>query len=169
MGSFLFQFKKYFFQYMKNLVASPYVDRTVGRYIIDKDITRPDGVPVYKWESEVMEGRLKVLASALSAGLSSKKNWQDYWQMKDFDGTSLKASRRKHMMELLNTLLWMAGLFVFYITMFPDDDDKKTPLARYVQRIGYDASMGLNPKDLFESMKKPVVALDRIPTVGTAL
>lgn len=62
----------------------------------------------------------------------------------------------------------MLGLFVLFITMFPDDDDKKTFAARYLKRTFEDASMGLNPKDLFDSMKKPVAALDRLPVVGNA-
>jgi len=168
MGGFLYQFKKYFFQYMKNLFASPFKDQTVGQYVINKDITRPDGVPVWKWESEVMEGRLKVLAGGIMAGGLSKARWSAYLDTDAYNGPNTRIARRKHLMELVNTMLWMALLLFFFMTMFPDDDDKKTYAARYFRRTMEDASMGLNPKDLFQTMSKPVVALDRIPTIGDA-
>lgn len=48
LGEFLSQFKRYFYQYMKVLFASPYKDITVGKYMLDVNATRPGDVPVYK-------------------------------------------------------------------------------------------------------------------------
>lgn len=48
LGEFIVQFKKFFFTYMKNLYRSSVDDMTVGRYVIDKSISRPDGMPVWQ-------------------------------------------------------------------------------------------------------------------------
>jgi hypothetical protein len=47
-GEFLLQFKKFFYTFLKGLYGSPYNDITVGKYVLNKNISRPDGVPV--WE-----------------------------------------------------------------------------------------------------------------------
>jgi hypothetical protein len=62
-GDFLLQFHKYFYQYLKVLFASPYKDITVGRNVMIGK--RPDGMPVYQWHSDVMEGQMRVLAASL--------------------------------------------------------------------------------------------------------
>lgn len=68
MGEFFFQFKKYFYQYLKQWWANPYRDPTVGRYVEAKDINRPDGIPTYQWEAEIMQGRIWVMTDAVVHG-----------------------------------------------------------------------------------------------------
>jgi hypothetical protein len=164
MGAFLFQFKKFFVRYLKDWIASPYKDVTVGHYIKNQNIERPDGVPVWKWESEVMQGRLSVMAGSIVAGLQGKKALEQYMGQVDVEGR--KGSRKKLMMELTNTLLWMIALYVAFIIGFPDDEDKGTYTGRLMKRLWLDSSMSLNPMDLFETLKTPVVAFSRVPALG---
>lgn len=57
---------------------------------------------------------------------------------------------------------------VTFLSFFDDDDDKKSFLAREFERTIYDNTRGVAPRDLFETIKKPVVASERIANIGTA-
>lgn len=161
-GQFIMQFKKYFFSYLKNLYASPYTDTTVGQYVIDKSITRPDGVPTWKWESEVMQGRLRVLASAV---MGSEK-------FKDYLGVGLDASkeqrlRQVRLLELGNTILWVIGI-TFAIGFAFDDDEKESYAYKRMLRLRDDMSQGGLPKDFFAAIQQPVAAADKFAKTGKA-
>jgi len=149
-GSFIVQFKKYFFQYLKVLYGSPYKDISMGKYVLDKDISRPDGVPVWKWEEELLEGRFRALVGASMAGLK-------YATMSKDEIDKLSPSRRKALMNLVNTLLWL-GLATFFLKG-DDDDEKDTYLHYRTKRLVEDLSMGLNPVDVFHAIEKPITAV----------
>lgn len=110
LGGFLFQFKKFFFRYLKDWLASPYKDETLGRYVQVKNVDKPSDVPVWQWESQLMEGRLNVLVGGMIALTQGKKARSDYFGQKNLEGA--KGSRAKLLMELANTALWMLGLYV---------------------------------------------------------
>lgn len=178
-GQFLFQFKKFFFTYLKNLYSSPLNDITVGRYVLDKNISRPDDVPVWKWEEEVMTGRVRVGVAAIAAMVKlpylmyqndfkwdeSKKEFVSLFGKKD-DRTKQQAARLKAMMELANTGMWLITMMLLLGAAFDDDDESyaKKRLTRLVQ----DASSGLLPVDIFDTIQKPVIAFDRIAKTGKA-
>lgn len=159
-GQFLVQFKKYYFRYLKELGASRYTDMTVGQFVRREDIKRPDGLPVWEWESQVMEGRLRTLAGAVSALLhmGSDKGLRSYLK------TEYKA---RSFAKLLNTAIWLLGLLLVYGAMFDDDDD--TYAAKWAMRIIRDSSRGLHPMDVVDFIKTPILASSKAAEFGTAL
>lgn len=167
-GQFLFQFKKFFFTYMKNLYASPYEDLTVGKYVENKSISRPDGVPVWQWEEEIMTGRLRVAVAAVAATVKLPWGSEQYKELLGKKGTLTKAqlARRKALLELANTGMWIFFMMMILGASF-DDDDKSYAKRRFT-RLMQDASSGLLPVDLFDTVQKPVVAADRIAKTGKA-
>ncbi|MGL5079140.1 MAG: hypothetical protein ACRDBG_25350, partial [Waterburya sp.] len=155
-GQFILQFKKYFNTYMKNLFASPYTDTTVGRYVIDHNMTKPQRVPVWKWEEEIMEGRLRVLTAAVLSPFKWKETF----------GTSSTATKqqqlkRMRITELANTLLWMTLILLFIESSF-DDDEKESYLYKRLKRLAYDMSQGLNPMDFAATIQTPIAAADKV-------
>lgn len=165
-GDFLFQFKKYFYQYMKVLFASQYKDMTVGKYVMTG--TKPDGMPTYQWHSEVMEGQFTILAGSVMAMLSPTTSLKKYMNESPlYNDTTLKGHRKRAMASLINTGLWFAML-MFTFSQFFDDDDDNAFLKREFERTIYDNTRGIAPKDLFQTIQKPVVAAERIANIGTA-
>ena len=153
---------------MKNLYASPFADITVGNYVQNKSISRPDNVPVWQWEEEIMTGRLRVLTAAVAATV--KLPWGSE-QLKELVGTKgdltkHQAARRKALAELANTGMWLFFMMMLLGAAF-DDDDKSYAKRRFT-RLLQDASSGLLPVDLFDTIQKPVVAADRIAKTGKA-
>ncbi len=146
-GEFILQFKRYLPAYLKNLYSSPYKDITVGRYVMDPKAKRPDNVPVYKWEEEVMEGRYFALAGALMAGAITPAKLK-----------TLPKDRRKHIMMLLNTGLWFMLAMAF---LSPDDDEENTYAGWRWRRLIEDVTMGAKPLDVFHALEKPIVVLTR--------
>lgn len=161
-GQFLLQFKKYFFTFLKNLYASPYQDITVGRYVIDKDLTKPEGMPVWKWESEIMQGRLRVLASAVMGA----DKFKDYIGPLE-NATKEQRFRQVRMLELFNTLLWVTMLTITIGAAF-DDEEKNSYAFKRMERLRDDMSQGALPKDLFAAIQQPVVAADKVAKTGKA-
>lgn len=159
-GQFLVQFKKYYFRYLKELGASKYTDYSVGQFVKREDIKRPDGMPVWEWEAQVMEGRIRTLAGAISALLymGSDKGIRSY--LRD-------EYKARSFAKLLNTAVWLLGLLLVYGTMFDDDDDKYA--AKWAMRIIRDASRGLHPMDVVDFIKTPILAASKAAEFGTAL
>lgn len=58
---------------------------------------------------------------------------------------------------------------MFVFSQFFDDDDDNAFLKREFERTIYDNTRGIAPKDLFQTIQKPVVAAERFANVGTAL
>lgn len=165
-GHFLMQFKRYFYSYMKNLFASPYKDMTVGKYVVNGQ--RPDGMPQLEWHKELMEGQMRVLGASMMSLLTSKQQRLDYMNNAEYDDTVNKYSRRKQLGHLMNTGLWFGGLWMVYAFMWPDDKDKKGFIAKQFNQLVTDISMGLSPRDVFQTIEKPVAAAERISKVGEA-
>lgn len=170
-GEFLIQFKKFFYTYMKNLYGSEYSDSTVGRYVIDKDTTRPDGIPVWKWEEEMMEGRMRVLVGGMFAAQGLNKftlgiGDKNYYGIKG-DRNKVQKNRLHRLVELANTAMWFSLMYLIYGAAFDDDEDDTYAAFRF-RRLAEDTSMGLLPKDVFNTVEKPVVAIERVSKVGKA-
>lgn len=153
-GEFALQFKRYLPAYLKNLYASPYKDITVGRYVMDPNAKRPDNVPVYKWEEEMMEGRYAALWGAMMAGAMTPAKIR-----------ALPVDRRKHIMRLLNTGLWFMLATLF---LAPDDDEENTYAGWRWKRLIEDTTMGAKPLDVFHSLEKPVIVLTKISDIYEA-
>jgi len=171
LGEFLIQFKKFFYTYMKTLYASPYKDTTVGRYVLNKNINRPDGVPVFKWEEEVMQGRLSVLTSGFLAAQGIDKvllglRGKEYYGTRG-NRTLEQTNRVSRLVELANTAMWFAMLLLIYSAAFDDDDDDTYAAFRF-RRLVEDSSLGLLPKDVLSTIEKPIVAADRVSKIGKA-
>ena len=166
-GEYLFQFKKYFYQYWKTLAASPYKDITVGKHVLTG--VRPDGMPIYQWHSDVMEGQFRVLYNAILAGMSLKKgslkNYLTDTSM--YDATTLKGHRIRVLGNSVNTLIWFAILLSIFHGLL-DDDEEKSFVGRQMQKTIDDLTRGLSPKDLMGNLEKPVVASEKISKVGAA-
>lgn len=167
-GDFVLQFHKYFYQYMKVLYADPYKDITVGKHVMIGK--RPDGMPVYQWHSDIMEGQMRVLAGAIGtlASKRSIKEMKNYLKDTDkYGANTLKGHRARALAASINTALWFAMLLsIFYISL--DDDDEKSYLGRAARRTIDDLTRGASPIDLLGTIEKPVVALERISKTGKA-
>jgi O6-methylguanine-DNA--protein-cysteine methyltransferase len=169
-GEFLFQFKKYFYQYLKVLFADPYKDITVGKYVLDRNNVRPDGMPVYQWHSDIMEGQMKVLANSILMGMRLKKgSVREYLSnTSKYGENTLQGSRARALGSAVNTLLWYAMLLLVFFTSF-DDDKESSYAGRALRRTIDDLSRGLSPTDLVGNLEKPVVASEKIAKVATAM
>lgn len=171
LGEFLLQFKKFFYTYMKVLYSSPYKDISVGRYVLNKDITRPDNVPVWKWEETVMQGRMSVLLSGILAAPGIDKVLLGL-RNPEFYGTPgkrtrLQTQRVTRVVELVNTAMWFMLMLLAYGAAF-DDDEENTYAAFRFRRLAEDVSQGLLPKDVFQTIEKPVIAAERVSKLGKA-
>ncbi len=165
-GDFFLQFKKYFYQYLKVLFASEYKDITVGKYI--KTGSRPDGVSVYQWHSEVMEGQLMVLAYGILAGVRGKKAFREYLTGSSVAGSNIIGNHRvRAFATAINTMGWLAVLMMAFFGGL-DDDDEKSYVGKQLKKIIYDNTRGLHPADIFDTAKKPIIAADRVSRVGEA-
>lgn len=167
-GDFVLQFHKYFYQYMKVLYADPYKDITVGKHVMIGK--RPDGMPVYQWHSDIMEGQMRVLAGAIGT-LASKRSFKEMKNyLKDTDkygANTLKGHRARALAATINTALWFIMLLsIFWISL--DDDDEKSYLGRAARRTIDDLTRGASPIDLLGTIEKPVVALEKISKTGKA-
>ena len=174
-GDFIFQFKKYFYQFMKVLYGSPYKDVTMGKYVLTGK--KPDGMPTYQWHSEVFQGQMTVLAGSLLAFPAAAANWvrgegentMKVYLNEKIQGTSntIQGSRKRALASLLNTGLWFVMLLVLFNGFFDDDDDD-TFLARELERTLHDVTRGASYKDVFDTMEKPIVAAQKISDLGNA-
>lgn len=150
-GQFVSQFRRYFYRYLINNFGSKVDDISIGRYIESKSIKRPDGVPVYEWENEIMQGRLAVLSTAIIAATKGELSAV----MSGKEGLA----RRKRIAELINTAMWFAGALFLY--GLADDDEEETKLDRLATGAIYDSAQGLAWKDLSGTAKQPVIFLAR--------
>jgi len=163
LGDFIMQFHKYFYQYLKVLFASPYKDITVGKYVLKGE--RPDGMPVYQWHSEVMEGQLRVLTSSIFAAMSGKG--KQYLTEENLGENTLKGHRARALAGLTNTFLWFLLLSaIFHLSL--DDDEEKSYVGRSIERTIMDLTRGANPADLWDTAMKPIVALDKMGKTALA-
>lgn len=167
LGEFLFQFKKYFYQYLKVLFADPYKDITVGKYVMTGK--RPDGAPVYQWHSDIMEGQMRVLVNAILMGIRLKKgNVREYLRdTSKYGENTLQGHRARALGAAVNTLIWYALLLGVFFTAL-DDDEEKSYAGRALRRTIDDLSRGLSPADLMGNLEKPVVASEKIAKLGQA-
>lgn len=156
-GQFLTQFRRYFYTYTKNLLASDYTDATLGRYVESKTIKRPDGVPVYEWEQTLMKGRLRVMAGGI---LALVKQDGQYLQGKDGE------SRRKRLAELSSTGMWVLLSYLAYLAFIDDGDDELTKREKWFKGITTDAASGLHWKDYLAVSEQPIVITARGSTIA---
>jgi hypothetical protein len=150
LGQFVMQFKKYFYTYAKNQFQSELEDPTMGRYVANKDITRPDGLTTFEWESEIMKGRLNTLVGSLIlAGKSGKF----------IRGGKQGKGDKKRLAELLSTAIFMTLLYWLLVGF--DDDEDESPRERIYRSLIYDISQGLNVRDYLSTATEPVVLFTR--------
>lgn len=163
-GDFIMQFHKYFYQYLKVLLATPYKDPTVGKYVLTGK--RPEGMPVYQWHSEVMEGQLKILVGSIFAAMSRKG--KKYLTESAYGENTIKGHRARALANLLNTFLWFMVLsLVFHLSL--DDEEEESYVGRMIERTITDLSRGSTLSDLVDNMEKPIVAVDKMVEVSKAL
>jgi hypothetical protein len=160
-GDFLAQFQKHAFQYVKVLFGSKYKDRSVGKYVLVGK--KPDGMPMYEWHSEMLQGQVKIFFAAIFAAIQGKH--MDYMTGGDFGEATLKASRLRAMSSLINTMVWWLTMLAIYSWAF-DDEEEKTPLGKSVGRIVTDMSRFLSLKDILDATDKPVVSLEVANKIG---
>lgn len=171
-GEFIFQFKKYFYQFLKVNFGGEYKDLTYGKYVLDN--SAPPGVPKYKWMAEALEGRVTVLAKSmwilLTNGLNGWKKLKRYLQDSSVSSVNTaKNSRVRALSEGLNTALWLSLLLVVFHKFYEDDDDEKGGISDDLYKIIVDNSRGLHPKDIFETAEKPIIGAQRLSDIGDAM
>jgi len=164
LGDFVMQFHKYFYQYLKVLFAAPYKDITVGKYVLTGQ--KPDGMPVYQWHSEVMEGQLRVLVASIFAALSGKG--KQYLTEENLGENTLKGHRARALAGLLNTFGWFTLLLVLFKVGL-DDDEEKSYVGRSIKRTILDLTRGAHLTDLVDTALKPIVAIDKMGKTSIAL
>lgn len=166
-GEFLFQFKKYFYQFLKVNFGSEYKDITTGKYVLDNKA--PDGVPKYKWISEALEGRMMVLAkSILLLATFRGKEFKKYLADSTVSSVGTASNPRvRALSEGLNTAIWLLILLGVFSAAFDDDEEKKG-LGKQALRLIFDTSRGLHPKDIFDTAKTPIVGAQRLSDLGNA-
>ena len=160
-GDFAAQFQKHAFQYIKVLFGSKYRDRSVGKYIMTGK--KPDGMPMYEWHSEMMEGQMRIAIAGIFAMIQGKHKL--YATGGDLGENTLRYARLRAMSSLINTGIWWLVLLGIYNAAFDDDDEKK-PLAKSVNRIVHDMSRFMSLKDILDATDRPVVSLDVINKAG---
>jgi hypothetical protein len=160
-GDFLAQFQKHAFQYVKVLFGSKYRDRSIGKYVLVGK--KPDGMPMYEWHSEILQGQIKIFFAALFAAIQGKH--MDYMTGGDLGEATLKNARIRAMSSLINTLIWWLTMLAIYSWAF-DDEEEKTPLGKSAARIVTDMSRFLSLKDILDATDKPVVSLEVANKIG---
>ena len=160
-GDFTAQFQKHAFQYVKVLFGSKYRDRSIGKYVMTGK--KPDGMPMYEWHSEIIQGQMKIFIASMFAAISGKH--KEYMLDSGMSEATLKYSRIRAMSSLLNTFIWWVALLAIYNWAF-DDEEEKTPVGRSVGRIVHDMSRFLSLKDILDATDKPVVSLDVFNRLG---
>jgi hypothetical protein len=174
LGEFVTQFKKFFFTYLKTNYQSTFTDDSFGTYVLQKGIQRPDGVPVYQWEAQVMSGRVRVLGDALLLSLQSVYNKEarerlTYLWTTPYEQLSAKdKSYRIRSAELLSTATLFIAAFALYSAAFGDDDDE-TYQAKRLWKLVEDTSFGILPTDIISTAEKPIVFLDKALKFGKGM
>lgn len=168
-GGFLTQFKRYFYTYTSNMLASDYNDYTTGKYMAAGTVKRPDGstVPLYEWENEISKGRLRVLAGGIAAAASAAYNL-DSTYLKEYYSGKEGQSRRLRSAELLSTMIWITLASLAALMYYDDDEEKETKQYRKVVDILTSATSGLHWRDYLSTMDQPIVGASRASALGKA-
>lgn len=116
-----------------------------------------------------MEGQFRVLAASMLALLTPGRSIKGYLTDTDrYGADTLQGHKARALATLVNTGLWFAMLMWAFSSAF-DDDDKKKYKGKLLQRTIQDLTRGAHPKDLFETIKSPVVAAERVSNIGAAM
>lgn len=173
LGEFVTQFKRFFFTYVKSNFQTTFQDDAFGKYVEVNGIERPDGVPVYEWEAQVMHGRVRLLGDLMFFWMLYPKNhtvrnsvWNAMNVTKPYSKlTKDEKYRRQRIAELAAIFTLMMLAYAVYSLAY-DDDDEDTYQAKRMYKLVEDASFGINPQDIISTAEKPIVFLDKMLKFG---
>jgi len=144
-GEVFLQFKRYLPNILKSGFGSKHKNLTWGRY---KKLEEEDGVDIYEWTAEVMEGRWKVFFG-LMANTFLPLAWQTDGNMNSFDKfmnwmgmksneaykwENLSDGQKTELVDAISTLFMFGMMYAGYLLMFQNADDDDA-LAKYYRRI----------------------------------
>jgi len=161
LGRCLIQFKKYLPSILNNLYQNRFQDDSLGKYILDPDLTKRNGEDTYVWLKRVNEGRVWVFMKYLANLLHIKNNPTYKWdQMKPEDKLAVIES-------LTSLSLYMLMMFSYGFLF--DDDDEKDPWAIRYRRLAEDITQGYYPPDIIKSLQTPTTVVPKLYKYSAAL
>ena len=168
LGRLAMQFKRFVPQQMMNLFQGRQLSDAYGKFI---ELTDPktglpmkdkDGISIYSWQPEVIEGKMRLLFGHLANVLSFSVASPAY--------TFSKMSNRQKQ-DLISSYYILASSLIFYVlgALAFDDDDEDKWLTKSYYKVIRDLSEGMNPLDLLENFQQQSVSAYKAYKMSIAL
>ena len=170
-GQWLIQFKRFFPNLLHTAFASEHTSDALGRWIetggkltVKDDKGMDIEVPVFKWEAEIDEGRLRVFVKYAAATMRLNKLF--FKQGKNgpelnYKWDQLSEAKKKAVINVYTQAAMMFSLFFAVSAIFKDTSDDDEWKRRF-GRIPFDMAQGWNLLDLLRAGVNPTVVLPRL-------
>ena len=147
LGRWLMMFKKYIATQMINLLQSKQLNSGVGNFIETGEKDK-DGISIYEWTPEVVEGRYRIffkfLIDTVNLG-TDKYKWGQ-----------LSTTQKQALINSATTTVLMTMMTLVGAAAFDDDDEDKDYYKRYY-RLLQDMSSGASPFDMLNNLKSQAI------------
>ena len=170
-GQWLIQFKRFFPNLLHTAFASEHTSDALGQWIetggkltVKDDKGMDIEVPVFKWEAEIDEGRLRVFVKYAAATMRLNKLF--FKQGKNgpelnYKWDQLSEAKKKAVINVYTQAVMMFSLFFAVSAIFKDTSDDDEWKRRF-GRIPFDMAQGWNLLDLLRAGVNPTVVLPRL-------
>jgi hypothetical protein len=159
LGRLAMQFKRFVPQQLMNLYQSRQLSDAYGKFVelVDPQTGLPvkdkDGISIYSWQPEVIEGKMRLLIGHLLNVLKFTANYSS--PAYQFDKMS---NRQKQ--DLVSAYYIVGSTVIGYIlgALAFDDDDEDKWLAQSYYKIIMDLTEGINPLDMLQNFQQQSVS-----------
>lgn len=176
LGQMAMQFKKYLPTLMKENLRRRNISQFTGSFksmevteleLDEKGMPiRPEGVPVYTWEEQMMEGRLRILANVTL----NKFGWSNkIGPDKDFnyDWENLSPDQKaSYLNAVVTAAIFILGMLAF---LNADDDDKDKYAYVRGKRLLEDITLGINPMDMWRPLTQAPAVFTKVTEIWDSM
>lgn len=160
LGRVLLQFKKYMINYGVRSLKGRYNSQALGQFVKTGEIV--DGVDVFEWEAQEIEGSFRLLPRILAiAGRSGLNLFRNEKLQQEL---SLTKSDIAGFLDLVVVGALNASLALMMMMLFDDDDEDKNErnlLYSELVKLRRDVGGIYNPLEWSNNMRSPSIAITR--------
>lgn len=154
-GQIFIQFRKYLGAILVGSFGSKRDDETLGYYKHKVDANgnpvMKNGKEVMEWQSRMIEGRFRVLASFIFNGLSVINK----------DGEEMSTDQKAQLVDSVVTFTLMM-MMITAMSMIFDDDDDKDSFRLWLEVIRQNSTQHWNFLDQLRTLRQPPATIDRM-------
>lgn len=168
LGRVALQFKKYMINYGVRALKSRYNSQALGQFVKTGKVV--DGVDVFEWESQEIEGSFRILWRILHTagrrGLNLFRNEKLQTEL------NLTKSDIASFMDMVVVAALNGSLFVMMLMLFDDEDKDKNErnlLYSEIVKLRRDIGGIYNPLEWSNNMRNPSIAISRVLDLIDAL